>query len=438
MKKKRKKLRQTLEEYESSKKEEVAELSEAEKITEEIIEGTYNHASLKDQEETASSSEESKSLEDKVKETAIKMASFAKDVLLGAKAEAQEAQNQGTQAMCVGHYIEQGVNLVKSVEGNRHDEFCNHVILLRRFHKEALEELAKRIVSRKQLVLKKILIRGLFGVAVDAVNYFSQNEITLIKERLAWTVIFLEKINEQLNGRYFVNPPITHHGGLVANYTEQNNLLHLFGYTLREYKFGKGFESLYLTDVFNEYLIDELNKLLSKDHDIKNKIKEIIEANGINPASSYLSLTNVDNSLLNRVAMPALVASLTCGRNQMVGARNLINGEVLHKTPLAVALDGFVETFNLGIGDEGFVKTTKAYNNYMASLMEIGEANSGERYDRSSSEVIPNSVIEQAEVNVQAGIIDRFSRERIGDELRSEWRTLDTCLGTYNRPANRR
>ena len=426
---KEKKLRQTLEEYESSKKEEVAELSESEKITEEVIEGTYNHASLKAQEETASSSEESKSLGSKFKESANKAVNLLKDAVLGAKAEAQEDQNQGTQAMCVGHYIEQGVNLVKS-DGvkNRYAGFCNHVILLKRLHKGALEELAGFLVSRGGDLLRRLIKKGFFGLMIDSVKLFTEADITLVKKNLAATVFFLEKINEHLNRQQ---------PNLITGQVGQNNLLHLVGYILKEHEFGSS-QTTRTEVVTDEVLIGQVNQLFSEESDFKTKIIEIIRASEQNLFAEYLNLTNVEGSPLNKISMPALVASLTCDRRPIEQFANKYNkmGDQDYKTPLAVALDGFVETFRLGIANERALPTAKIYNNYMASLMEIGKANSWERYDFFH----PNnekSVIGQAEVDVEVieGDIRKSTRliQARKMNMLSESGSLKACLEVHNR-----
>ena len=189
------KLRELLEKYKSSKKEEVAELSESEKITEEIIEGTYNHASLKDQEETASSSEESKSLGSKVQKTVSGAVNLLKDAVLGAKAEAQSDATYSADERQFGLRARQICGAIQ-INFNEEEEVRFRGFLPRNFRR--LNEL-----SRANLFLEAF--SGVFEL------------IKLIEHNTNPNFALAERLQDLINEIYFLgaNTPEGAHSSLI-------------------------------------------------------------------------------------------------------------------------------------------------------------------------------------------------------------------------------
>ena len=423
---KEKKLRQTLEEYESSKKEEeVEELSESEKATIAFMEHDIDplfevNADESQKSEPVAISEESKSLGSKFKESANKAVNLLKDAVLGAKAEAQEAQSA---PMCSSSNI-----FKETLRVNRKaKEICNklneHLVianlteiidsLLTQQEAQDLELPENKNKNARRLIILHALRRHIaLEIVSRLAEYWSKNQYDekLVKE-IAFNIYLLERINDRVQGSFLVNG------------SRNNNLFHFFGYALRKYPYDpqEGYMEVDFRTFFEK-------KSVSGNNTLRDLFISLFQKD---PFAGYLNLSRHDATTLNKRAMPILVKSLECYREQNkkpvlnVNQYNT-NDSTDWKTPLAVALDSF---FYLNAWKQkGYLNLMSLYNRYMVSLMKVAKADVEKKYISSSREdiLVKTVASEHFDSIIKAS---KSSRNNELEKTGKETEILNACFG---------
>ena len=348
--------------------------------------------------------ESDKSVRGRIQETASKMASFAKDVLLGREARAEDAP------MCKDSYINSGINHVKA-NAISICQILKEVDIKEGYTDDVLKQISAvdLIPIRWQV---KIILKGLYRIS----EYLSTNPIdkTLLEE-VAISIHHLRKTNERIkeaNEKTLSTNPLSK--AITAS-----NLFHFVGYALGEYEFSSANNTFQRNaSNGNNFLIWYFTNIAPSD-----------------AFDNYLNLTQYRNTTLHERAMPLLAQALSClGENVDMYNKE---GRLSHKTPLAISLDTFVklnsshlELINTNsFGKEGYLRLSEFVNYYMISLMKVVLGNSSLRYTLSDKN--DQDLIDKKAKLFLTPIIER-SRATSFDKLGKQTGVLNACFG--NKP----